>query len=176
MFFDTWAGIGRVALLGTLAFLAVVTVLRLSGKRTLAKMNAFDLVVTVALGSALATITLTRQVSLLEGVTALAVLVVLQYLVAWLVVRSSLFEKAVKAQPAFLLEQGRVLHDALRAHRVTEDEVYQAVRTQGVGDLEDVDAVVLETDGSFSVIKRGSAGSRSALANVAGPGDERRRP
>ena len=52
MFLDTWSALGRVALVGTIAFVVVVVLLRLSGKRTLAKMNAFDLVVTVALGSA----------------------------------------------------------------------------------------------------------------------------
>ncbi|MBB4912737.1 DUF421 domain-containing protein [Actinophytocola algeriensis] len=125
MFFDSWSGVGRVALLGALAYLAVVVALRLSGKRTLAKMNAFDLVVTVALGSTLATILLTQQVALLEGVTALAVLVVLQFLVAWLAARSSTVRKAVKSQPSYLLHRGRLLPEALRAHRVTEDEVHQ---------------------------------------------------
>jgi uncharacterized membrane protein YcaP (DUF421 family) len=81
-------------------------------------------------------------------------------------VRSSVVKKAVKADPALLVQRGQLLPAALRAHRVTEDEVYQAVRAQGIGDLGAVDAVVLETDGTFSVITTSSAGSRSALANV----------
>ena len=168
MFFDSWSDVGRVALVGTIAFLAVVIVLRMSGKRTLAKMNAFDLVVTVALGSTLATILLTQQVALLEGVAALAVLVTLQFLVAWLAVRSSAVRRAVKSSPAFLVRQGEILHTALRAHRVTEDEVHQAIRSNGLGDLQLIDSVVLETDGTFSVITKDSAGSRNALADVRG--------
>ncbi|UJW31571.1 DUF421 domain-containing protein [Saccharothrix sp. AJ9571] len=167
MFFDNWQAIGRIALVGTLAFLAMVTVLRLSGKRTLSKMNAFDLVVTVALGSTLASILLTQQVALLESVTALVVLVGLQFLVAWLAVRSARVKNAVKASPVFLVRRGQLLPTALREHRITRDEVCQAVRAQGLGNFEEVDAVVLETDGSFSVVTAGHAGSRDTLSAVA---------
>jgi hypothetical protein len=66
---------------------ALIAVLRWSGKRTLAKMNAFDLIVTVTLGSTLATILLSRDVALLEGLTALVLLVVLQLAASWLSVR-----------------------------------------------------------------------------------------
>ena len=56
MFFESWFGIVRVALIGVCAYAALVVMLRVSGKRTLSKMNAFDFVVTVALGSTLATV------------------------------------------------------------------------------------------------------------------------
>ena len=49
MFFSSWQGLLRVLVVGALAYLLLVVLLRVSGKRTLAKMNAFDLVVTVAL-------------------------------------------------------------------------------------------------------------------------------
>ena len=51
MFFDSWTGLLRVLVVGGCAYSALILFLRLSGKRTLAKLNAFDLVVTVALGS-----------------------------------------------------------------------------------------------------------------------------
>jgi hypothetical protein len=56
MFFESWSGLGRVLVVGVLAYGALVFVLRVSGKRTLSKMNAFDLIVTVALGSTIATV------------------------------------------------------------------------------------------------------------------------
>ncbi|MDP9439064.1 MAG: DUF421 domain-containing protein, partial [Actinomycetota bacterium] len=58
MVFDSWVGLFRVAAVGTAAYFALVLLLRISGKRTLSKINAFDLVVTVALGSTLATVLL----------------------------------------------------------------------------------------------------------------------
>ena len=87
MLFDSWAGLGRVLLVGTLAYVALVLLLRISSKRTLGKLNAFDLVVTVALGSTLATVLLSKSVALAEGVLALGLLILLQYLIAWLSVR-----------------------------------------------------------------------------------------
>ena len=82
MWFDSWSDLVRVAVIGASAYVTVVVVLRLSGKRTLAKLNAFDLVVTVALGSTLATILLSSDVSWAEGALALAMLALLQSLVA----------------------------------------------------------------------------------------------
>lgn len=67
MFFDTWAGLGRTLMVGVLAYAALVSLLRISGKRTLSKMNTFDLVVTVALGSTLATVLLSKDVALAEA-------------------------------------------------------------------------------------------------------------
>ena len=168
MFFNSWFDLLRVAVVGTLAYSALIVWLRLSGKRSLSKWNAFDFIVTIALGSTLATVFLSKDVALAEGVFAFAVLIGLQYLITWLSVRSSRVRQLVKAQPTLLLEGGRFLDKALRAQRVTESEVRAAVRAAGCMALEDVAAVVLETDGSFSVIKEGLDGSRSALSDVVG--------
>lgn len=82
MFFQSWWEILRTILVGGLAYLALIVSLRISGKRTLTKLNAFDLVVTVALGSTLSSILLDESISLAEGVVALAVLIFLQFAVS----------------------------------------------------------------------------------------------
>ncbi|GAA2499808.1 DUF421 domain-containing protein [Streptomyces gobitricini] len=166
MLFDSWDDLLRVLVMAGLAYLILIAAVRASGKRALSKMNAFDLVVTVALGSTLATILLNRQVALLEGAAALGMLVALQFLTAWASVRSGGVRRLVKAEPTVLLYQGRMLRDAMKAQRVAPDEMRQAIRAQGVGAVEDVQAVVLETDGSFSVIPRSQYGSGTALDNV----------
>lgn len=153
MFFDTWTGLGRVLIVGTLAYAALVLLLRLSGKRTLTKLNAFDLVVTVALGSTLATVLLSKSVALVEGVLALALLIILQFVITWLSVRSSRFKRLIKAEPTLLLSRGEFLHSALRQQRITEDEILAALRSQGVTEVEHVGAVVLETDGTLNVLR-----------------------
>src|SRR5919106_2012602 len=126
MFFDSWTGLGRVLMVGTLAYVALVAVLRISGKRTLTKLNAFDLVVTVALGSTLATVLLSKSVALAEGVLALGLLVFLQYAIAWLSVRSPGFQALIKAEPTLLLHRGRFLAAAMRAERITREEILAA--------------------------------------------------
>lgn len=170
MFFDSWLGIGRTLLVGTLAYLALVVILRISGKRTLSKMNAFDFVVTVALGSTLATILLSKDVALAEGIAALALLVGLQFVITWLSVRSPAVSHLIKADPALLFYQGRFLDGQLRRTRVVEAEIRAAVREQGHPSLDQVEAVVLETDGSFSVIQPPRHRSASAMVGVDNPG------
>jgi uncharacterized membrane protein YcaP (DUF421 family) len=168
MWFDSWSDLTRVAVIGASAYVTVVVVLRLTGKRTLAKLNAFDLVVTVALGSTLATILLSTDVSWTEGALGLLVLALLQTGVAWVTVRRPELRQAVTARPSLLLADGRLRPAALRAERVTEGEVRQAVRASGYGDLSSIAAVVLESDGSLSVIPASQAGNGSSLRGVRG--------
>jgi uncharacterized membrane protein YcaP (DUF421 family) len=155
MFFDSWADIGRILIVGTLAYIALIVLLRISGKRTLAKMNAFDLVVTVSLGSILVTILLSEDTALADGVTAFFTLIILQYLIAWLSVRSRTFESLIKSEPKMLFFEGRFLRGEMRGERVTEEEVVAAIRLQGFPRAEDVGAVILETDGTFAVLPLG---------------------
>jgi uncharacterized membrane protein YcaP (DUF421 family) len=164
MFFDSWAGLGRVLVVGTLAYVALVVVLRISGKRTLTKLNAFDLVVTVALGSTLATVLLSKSVALAEGVLAMALLVFLQFAITWLSVRSSRFQQVVKSEPTLIMHQGRFLDGAMRTQRITREEIMAALRSNGLADAADVAAVVLETDGTIAVIK--SADPNAAKSTV----------
>lgn len=162
MLFDNWDNLYRVVVVGVLAYAGLVVLLRLSGNRTLSKMNSFDLVVTVAFGSTLSTILVDRSVSLALGLAALSLLILLQLVITWCSVRSSFVAKVVKTAPTMLVLDGRMRHGALKQARVTEDEVLAAVRQQGQGALANIDAVVLESDGSLSVIPRAQAGDRSA--------------
>ncbi len=170
IFFNSWFELLRVLIVGVLAYASLVAFLRVSGKRTLAKMNAFDLVVTVALGSTLATILLSKDVALAEGLLALVLLISLQFVIAWLSSRSRQVEALVKSEPSLLLHQGRFLPIAMRRERVTESEVQAAIRSEGIARVEDVTAVVLETDGTFSVIKSGPSPWPSVLKGVTGMG------
>lgn len=158
VFFDGWIGILRTAVSGLLAYAGVVILLRVSGKRTLSKMNMFDFIVTVAMGSVLATITLSQDVALAEGLAAIATLIGGQFVVTWLSVRSARFQKLVKASPALLFHSGEWLRDSMRRERVTEAEMLAAVRRSGFEDLSDRIAIVLETDGSLTVIERPDGG------------------
>lgn len=171
MFFGTWAALGRVLVIGPLAYVALVLLLRVSGKRTLTKLNAFDLVVTVALGSTLATILLSKSVSLAEGVLALALLVALQFVITWSSIRSERVQRFIKAEPTLLLHRGRFLDAAMRAQRVTREELLAVLRGNGEAEPGKVAAVVLETDGSFSVLSDAPspAAGQDTLADVARP-------
>lgn len=91
----------------------------MSGKRTLTKLNAFDGVVTVALGSTIASTIMSKSTALAEGATAFAVLIGLQFVITFLSVRIKAFSKLVEAEPRLLLLDGQFLDGALTAERVT---------------------------------------------------------
>ena len=167
LLFSSWLSVGRIVLTTVLAYLALVLTLRVSGKRTLAKMNAFDLIVTVALGSCLASVAITKSVKLVDGLAGILTLVALQYVIAWLSVRSKQVRKLVKSEPRLLFHDGSFLEGALKAERVTESEVRSAARSSGHLSMQQVAAVVLETDGTFSVMSQADA-SASALQGVTG--------
>lgn len=168
IFFNNWSAVIRTAVIGVLAYFTLILLLRASGKRTLSKMNAFDLVVTVALGSTLASILLNKDVAWAEGTVAFALLIGLQFVITWSSVRWGWVRRTVTGEPSLLLYRGEPLPSAMRIARVTEDEVRAAVRSAGLATLEEAEAVVLETDGSFSVVRRGEGDS--SLSDVRRPG------
>lgn len=166
MFFDNGYDLLRVLVISAAAYAALVLILRVSGKRSLAKLNAFDLVVTVALGSTLATVLLTSDVALAEGVLAFAMLAGLQYAVAKASIRWRWFRDLVRAEPRLIVRDGAYQEQAMREERITADEVDAAVRNHGIGRIEEAAAVVLETDGSLSVIAKAGEGELTALRSV----------
>ncbi len=166
-FYDNASGLVRVFVVGVLAYAALVLMLRISGNRTLSKMNAFDFVVTVALGSTLSSIIMTDDIALAEGILALALLIALQFAVTWLSVRSSMVRRLVKSEPVLIFHEGNMLPDAMRRVRVTEAEILATIRESGNASPKQIAAVVLETDGTFSVIPQ-SSGSLAALTPVPG--------
>ncbi len=166
MFFGGWYALLRILIVGLLAYLALILWLRISGKRTLSKWNAFDFVVTIALGSTMASVILSKDVTLSEGVAGFALLIALQYVITWLSIRSETVRRLVKSEPTLLVEKGEFIREAMRRQRVTEGEIKAAIRKQGIAALEEVEAVVLETDGGISVIKNAGRNSRSALDDV----------
>lgn len=150
MLFQNWSGIFRTILVGILAYVTLVLFLRISGKRTLAKLNAFDLVVTVALGSTLSAILLQESIALAEGAVALGLLILMQYLVTFISVRSPGFAKAVRSEPTLLAHDGAFCDEAMKRERITQEEALSAVRSAGGQDIECVKYLVLESDGTIS--------------------------
>lgn len=155
----------EILVTGIIAYIAIIFILRISGKRTLSKWNSFDFVVTIAFGSILASILLSTQDTFGKGILGFALLVLFQYVITWISVRSSVIQKLIKAEPTLLLYQGELRHDVMQRERIAEGEILATLRANGISTLEEADAVVLETDGSFSVIKKIEEGS-STLKDV----------
>lgn len=127
-------------------------------------MNAFDFIVTVAIGAAFGRSLTAKSVALAEAITAFALLLILQFVVGWVQLRSPRFERAITNPPSLLYFRDSFLREEMRNQRVTEDELRNAVRKHNGGSLSDVEAIVLETTGEVSVIE--TVGDGSALSEL----------
>ncbi|MGB3191952.1 MAG: YetF domain-containing protein [Limnoraphis sp.] len=163
-----WTTIFHTLVIGTLAYVVLIILLRISGKRTLSKWNAFDFIVTVAFGSILGMILLAEDTSLIQGIVGFGLLVILQLTVSWLSVNSTQMQALIKAKPTLLLYQGNMIAETLKKERITQEDVLAAIRSHGISAIENVEAVVLETNGNFSVIEKNQGTSSSALVDVQG--------
>lgn len=138
------------------------------GNRTLSQLNAFDFIVTVALSSTLATVILSKDVALVDGFLALALMIILQLLISKVSISSTFFRKLIKTEPFLLFFKGTFLQNALRRHRITQDEILQIVRSNGIANPGDVDAIILETNGHFCVNKKLGENVGPTIQNVVG--------
>jgi uncharacterized membrane protein YcaP (DUF421 family) len=173
-FFDSWYLMGRTATLTVLGFAAMIIMLRVSGKRTLSKMNVFDFVFVVAVGSVMAATIVEKDVTLLEGMMSLSLLIGIQIVLAKIAAYSKTAEKIINGEPALLLAKGQFIERALKKERVTKEEVRAAIRDKGVNRVEDVDAVILENDGTLTVTWEARGPGHSALVDAKDP--EGRKP
>lgn len=162
-FADGWLPLVRLVVVGTLMYVSLVVLLRVSGSRTIASMRAFDFLVTVALGSVFGRALTAKSVSLAEAVVAFVLLIGLQYAVARLQVSSTPFARVVTSPPRLLYFRGDFQRDGMRRARVTEQELRAVARKKGHGSMADVEALVLEASGDIAVITR--IGDGSALGD-----------
>lgn len=163
LFFNGWQPLLRTMVIGILGYAGGVIILRVSGKRTLAKFNMFDFVITIAFGSLLASMMLSASVSLLQGLTAICTLTALQWGVTSLTSRFSWADRLMKSEPRLLYHNGTILRTALRQERIAESELADTVRDSSLGGLETVTAIILEADGTMSVIPKEKAGEETAI-------------
>ena len=154
IFWSGWEPILRILVVGTLTYMGIVILLRVSGKRTLASMNAFDFIITIAMGSAFGRILTAHKVSIAETFTTFLLLVGLQYVLSYIEVRSSVFSKLITSRPTLLFYNGNFLEKEMLKEKVRKKDLLGAVRKKRFSSMLEVEAIILETDGTFSVIKK----------------------
>lgn len=151
-FATSWPDAGLVLVSTVAIFVAVLVATRITGLRSFSKMSSFDFAMTVAVGSVMASTSLTSATPVAHGVLALVGLYGFQAMVARLRERSERFGDVVDNTPTLLMAGPRILHDHLHHVRVTEADLRAKLREANVTRYEDVLAVVLETTGDISVL------------------------
>lgn len=166
IFFDSWESILRTTVITVLAYSALIILLRISGKRTLSSMNAFDFIVTIALGSSLATVALNKDVALTDGVLVFLLFIGLQYGITWWSVRNKSIKRKITNHPTLLIYDGKKIDSAIKKERITDEELFLAARKKGVLDLKEIDFAVLETTGSLTIIPSKKTKSEKGIQDI----------
>lgn len=149
--FGSWEAIGLGVLSAIVVYAAIIGFTRLAGLRSLASMSAYDMAMTVAIGSTLASAMASPSPQIVHTLFTLAVLFGAQIVIARL--RMAGAAKVIDNEPLLLVEGGRMLEANMAAARVTADDLRGQLRQGGVTDLAEVAAVVLETTGGMSIFK-----------------------
>ena len=143
-----WVGLCTVVL-----YCLIILFARLSGVRSFAEMSTFDIAVTIALGSLLASVVVSKNPPLAQGAMAVITLYALQLGVSWLRCRYRAFEAVADNAPILLMGPGGdIKHENLRVARVTEDDLRCHLRRVNVSDRRHVRAMIMEGTGNINVL------------------------
>lgn len=167
----SWNDVADTMLSAVLFYALIVVAVRLFGKRSTAQLNNFDWIINVTVGSLAASGILLDSVPASRATAAILVLMVLQFVMTWLVLRFPAASKIVKASPTLLMHKGEFIEDAMKHTRITHEEICSALRAHGIADLDGASWVILETDGRLTVIPRNDTAidDASAMENVNKP-------
>lgn len=151
--------VGGTALRTLLLYSIAVTAARVTGRRTLSQMSAFDVVVTVAIGTLVASAALPDVATVSDGAAALFTLLTLQVAIAAARQRFVAVQRWADFRPQTVVHDGKMhLPRAPWTAQLTRSDVESRLRHAGIGDLADATTVVLEPDGGLSVTSADTAG------------------
>ncbi len=153
-----------------IVYLALIIGLRLAGKRELAQLNPFDLVVLLTLSNTVQNAIIGNDNSVTGGLIGAATLLLINWVVVRFTYKNNKIEKLVEGEEDVLIENGQVLQSVLDRELVTLTELEIAAHRQGFRDLSEVERAVLEPEGGISFIAKqpepGEARQQELLARL----------
>jgi uncharacterized membrane protein YcaP (DUF421 family) len=144
----------------------LVAALRLSGKRELAQLNPFDLVVLLTLSNTVQNAIIGNDNSLLGGIIGATTLMGVNYAVIRILYRHARLSRWLKGEPTVLIEHGRLLQDRLAQEAITVEELTEAARKQGFESLETIERAELDSAGQLVFTPRRVPTEQDRLAEV----------
>lgn len=138
---------------GAVVYLALLVIVRLSGKRTIGQFTPFDLLVIMLLSEAVSGSMVGGDESLIGGMIVAVTLVGLNVAIAYIASRNQRLEVMIEGDEVLLGRNGKVFRDVLKAHRIGQNEISRAFHAAGVAP-EEMAYLILEADGSINVVKK----------------------
>lgn len=145
-----------IVLHSVVVFALIWVTIRVTGKRELSQLSAFDFVLLVVLGDLVSEGILGEDTSLTGATVAVATFVLLTVALSWVSFRNPQARGVFEGLPTVLMHHGKVLDEALRIERVNVEDLREAARREGFRSLDDIEWAVLEPDGAFSFFAKSS--------------------
>lgn len=168
IFFIDNENVIRILATVPIMYISVILYIRILGKRSTSQLNSFDWIVTVAMGSLVASTIVLKNVSLIDGLSAILSLLMLQFLLTKVTAHLPQFKNIISSSPKLLFIDGEFINDNMKNERIAKSEILAAIRQSGVQHINDVYAVVLETNADFSVIEKCDDNPPQILTGVEG--------
>ena len=149
--------IGLIIVRTAVVYLFILAGFRLTGKREVGQLAPFDFALILLIANAVQNAMVGPDSSLVGGMVAAAVLLVLNYLLGRLAANHRRIERLLRGRARILVNRGQLYEENLRAESLTHEDLLQALREHGVAAVEDCRLAVLEVDGTISVIERKGA-------------------
>ena len=151
-----------------LVYAFLVVAVRLAGRRELAQLNSFDLVVLMMLANTVQNATIGNDNSLVGGLIGVSALLLINYVVVRFLYGHPAIDRLLEGSPVELIRGGKVLSKRLRSEAITEEELMEAIRKQGLGSAAEVDRAVLETGGAISIVARKPTPAEARIQHLEG--------
>jgi len=135
-------------------YFLVVVVMRMMGKRQIAQMQPFELVITILIAELAATPMENSSIPLISGVIPILTLLSIQVLVSFVSIKSETFREIVCGKPSILISKGRIVQSEVRRLRINMNDLLEQLRSKDYPNLSEVEYAILETNGQLSIIPR----------------------
>jgi len=155
---ESWQAVIRVAITSIVFYFLLIFILKFLGNRSIGNFSVYDFVATLTIGSVVSSTLVFSEITFLNGLFAVVIFLLLQYFVSRLTSKWPRLNRLLNPSPKIVFFKGEFKEKHMKKARINRDEIYAAIRLQANTTSDQIYAVILETNGSLSVVINASPG------------------
>jgi uncharacterized membrane protein YcaP (DUF421 family) len=144
----------EIVVRATVLYFFVFILLKIMGKKELSGLSAFELILLITIGDLIQQGITQDDTSMSGSILAVATIALWVMLLSYVSFKWAGARKLIEGVPVVVVQDGKILEEAMKIQRLHEDELMEQARHEGIEDLADLRFAVLESDGKFSFVKK----------------------
>lgn len=149
-----WVHVFEIIFRTAFMFFYAIANIRLMDKRSMGMLSPFEIIIIVALGSAVGDPMFYREIPLIYAMVVISTIVFAERLITKVSMMSRFMERLINGEPVLIMHNGTIIQDAMKHQNISKEELYSILRMRGVLHISDVEFAYLEPSGSISIIKK----------------------